>query len=526
MQKRFNVTGLCFPEKHYMVNLDSRLALVREMVESGDYFVINRARQFGKTTLLYALRSYLREEYDVIFIGFQKLSAAVFQTEFSFARAFLEEFLSAAENRRFKSTGLDGDVLCRMRAALKQELSLTMVFRLLGSLCDRSEKPIVLLIDEVDSAANHQVFLDFLGIIRNCYLSREDSAAFQSVILAGVYDIKNLRQKIRPEGEHKYNSPWNIAADFDVDMSFSVSDIKGMLESYEKDYHTGMDLSAASGLIYDYTSGYPYLVSRICKSAHDRGSKEGLNLCWTREGLLAAIKELEEESNSLFDDMRKKMADDKELKDMLYAILFYGQPIPFNLNNHVIETGVMFGFIRREEGLAVISNRIFETMLYNLFLSEELLHNITYKNAVQNRNQFLKDGNLDMDLVLEKFVEHFTEIYAASDIKFLEENARRLFLLYLKPIINGAGNYYIEARTRDMGRTDVIVDYRGKQFIIEMKIWRGGEYHKRGVEQLGEYLSAYHLKKGYLLSFNFNKNKKTGVQTISCGDKVIVEAMV
>ena len=43
-------------------------------------------------------------------------------------------------------------------------------------------------------------------------------------------------------------------------------------------------------------------------------------------------------------------------------------------------------------------------------------------------------------------------------------------MLYLKPIINGVGNYYIEAQTRDAKRTDLIVDYRGEQFAVELKI--------------------------------------------------------
>ena len=64
--------------------------------------------------------------------------------------------------------------------------------------------------------------------------------------------------------------------------------------------------------------------------------------------------------------------------------------------------------------------------------------------------------------------------------------------MYLKPIINGTGNYYIEARTRDMKRTDIIVDYRGKQIIIELKIWHGEEYNQRGQKQLFEYLDFYH----------------------------------
>ncbi len=59
-----------------------------------------------------------------------------------------------------------------------------------------------------------------------------------------------------------------------------------------------------------------------------------------------------------------------------------------------------------------------------------------------------------------------------------------------------------------MERTDVIVDYRGEQFVIELKIWRGEAYHNKGEEQLSEYLDSYHLQKGYMLTFNFNRKKK------------------
>lgn len=131
-----------------------------------------------------------------------------------------------------------------------------------------------------------------------------------------------------------------------------------------------------------------------------------------------------------------------------------------------------------------------------------------------------------MELILQKFVKHFTDVYSDNDTRFIEENGRRLFLLYLKPIINGVGNYYIEAQTRDMKRTDIIIDYCGQQYIIEMKIWHGEEYNKRGEAQLIGYLENYHLKKGYLLSFNFNKKKHIGVKKLHFGDKTIIEAVV
>lgn len=70
------------------------------------------------------------------------------------------------------------------------------------------------------------------------------------------------------------------------------------------------------------------------------------------------------------------------------------------------------------------------------------------------------------------------------------------------------------------------MDYLGEQFIVELKIWHGNEYNERGEEQLADYLEYYHLSKGYMLSFNFNKKKETGIKTVKVGEKIIVEAVV
>ena len=52
MGRTFNVTGTCRPDRHYMVDLRDRVTKIRKMVDAGQYFSINRARQFGKTTTL------------------------------------------------------------------------------------------------------------------------------------------------------------------------------------------------------------------------------------------------------------------------------------------------------------------------------------------------------------------------------------------------------------------------------------------------------------------------------------------
>ena len=99
-------------------------------------------------------------------------------------------------------------------------------------------------------------------------------------------------------------------------------------------------------------------------------------------------------------------------------------------------------------------------------------------------------------------------------------------MLFLKPIINVTGHSYVEAETRNRERTDLVIDYCGEQFVIEMKVWRGNAYHERGEKQLSDYLDYFHLKKGYMLSFNFNKKKEIGVKDIVLGDKLLVEAVV
>ena len=70
MRKKFNTTGLCLPDIHYMVNIDDRLEEIKAMVDEGEYLTINRARQFGKTTTLWRLKEKLLEQYEVFLISF------------------------------------------------------------------------------------------------------------------------------------------------------------------------------------------------------------------------------------------------------------------------------------------------------------------------------------------------------------------------------------------------------------------------------------------------------------------------
>ena len=532
--KSFNTTGICVPERHYMVDLTERLREIKAMVDAGQYFTINRARQYGKSTTLSALRRYLVPQYEVIRLDFQGIGSASFETEERFVQS-LSRLL-----RRSESAGVTIPVA--IAEAFEDFLSrsehcarLDELFGTLTGWCRIAKKPLVLMIDEVDSATNNQVFLDFLAQLRDGYISRDDvgSPAFQSVILAGVTDIKNLRRKLRPEEQHRFNSPWNIAADFTVDMSLSTEGICGMLADYEADHTTGMDTAAIARELRAYTNGYPYLVSRICQVIDTQisGKSERFSTgaeAWTISGVAEAVRRMLQERNTLFDSLMGKVESNPELSALLERILFSGERVSYTPYSLPVMDGEMYGFLRRTDDSALaIANRIFETLLYDYYLSlNELKALPVFRLGSNSRETYIRNGRLDLDALLEHYITVFHDIYGDQDESFSEAEGRRRFLLFLRPVINGTGNYYIEAQTRNSERMDLVIDYLGERFVIELKLWRGQAYHEKGERQLAEYLDSYHLSKGYLLTYSFNKNKTPGLHRVVIDGKELVEVMV
>ena len=181
---------------------------------------------------------------------------------------------------------------------------------------------------------------------------------FKSVILAGIYDVKNLKLKLRPEEERKYNSPWNIAVDFNIDMSFHAKEIATMLREYENDAHTGMDIARISEELYYYTNGYPYLVSWICKWIDEQGDQN-----WSGEGIRKAQKAFLMLRTPLMDDMVKNIEQYEGLKNLILQILFGDNNVQFHILNPDISLGIIFGILCEKDGKVSISNIIFEIAL-------------------------------------------------------------------------------------------------------------------------------------------------------------------
>ena len=131
----------------------------------------------------------------------------------------------------------------------------------------------------------------------------------------------------------------------------------------------------------------------------------------TAQGIDEAVKLLLHESVPLFDSMVKQLDLYPELRDMIEQILYQGQRIAFSPDVKPVNIGLMFGFLKEKDGQIAIANRIFEMRMLNMFITEEALQSEEYRRGQNDRNQFLRDGRLDMERVLEKFVEYYQEVY-------------------------------------------------------------------------------------------------------------------
>jgi len=498
--RRFNVTGLCVPDQDYMVDISNKVSQIMVMVERGDYFTINRARQYGKTTTLWLLEESLKKNCTVIAISFEGVDDGMFENPQAFSQGLLYQCA-----KYFKDRNLPG-------AEVWTDSSVTD-FDLLNAFLTKTcqDKKIILMIDEVDKSSNNLIFLKFLGMLRDKYLlaKRGAGATFQSVILAGVYDIKN-----------DPHSPWNIAADFEIDMSFSAPEIATMLAEYEKDHHTGMDIEAISKEIRAYTSGYPYLVSRLCQTIDEK-----LNKNWTLTGVQNAISMLLIDNNTLFDDLGKNLNSNKELYNLIYNIIMCGEQHAYNPLDNTAGIGITFGFLKREGNFVVIGNRIFEILIANYFVIKE-------KNADMPQDISIgiaENGKFNMEFCIKKFSQHYYELHNKRDSKFLERECRLLFLTYLRPLINGTGFYHIESETRNLRRTDLIIDYGPEQFIVELKLWYGESAHEKALGQVCKYLDSKGKDSGYLLTFDFRKEENVGkprMEWVEYNGKRIFDVMV
>jgi len=509
--KTFNIIANCLPDKHYMVDTSNKLDQIMKMIERGDYFIINRPRQFGKTTTIFLLWQRLADsgEYIPIFSSFEEWDDVQFEASSKFCRRLLKDIIQFININDSANTGLFDDMV-------KEVVDFDQLFEVLIQIINKTRKKIVLFIDEVDRSSNNELFLKFLGLLRSKYIRAKAGfdTTFHSVILAGLHDIKSLKQKIRPESESQLNSPWNIAVKFSIDMSFSSSEIETMLADYVAETGVKMDTKAISERIYFWTSGYPFLVSEICRIMAEEVLPQRENKEWEVRDIDAVVKGFDDETNTLFDVLTKNLVNDKKIYDFLEGIALGTEKYKFNLKTQLINQIYMYGYIKsNEKGDVQIYNRIFERIITDYIIDTTMQRNANGKGNIDvfQAHYIKPDGRLDIEKALIRFQEVMKEKYHkglfTKTEKFLEKDLRLLFLMFMQPILNGKGFSYQEVEISEERRLDVVITFSEERFVVELKLWNGPKYHAEGKQRLKRYMQAMSIEKGYMLILDRTRKK-------------------
>ncbi len=487
--REFNITGKIIPELHYYVDLSPQIERMLALVVKGIYFVLNRPRQFGKTTTLNFLAKQLHgtAAFLPILISFEGFGNKPDLAAAEFYRWFWEKFLLYL---RAKEAAPDWQPSVK-----PEDLGDWGFQKNVRAFCQAAGRKIVLLIDEVDSIPE-TVIIGFLRALREMYLDRDLLPTFHAVALAGVHDIKNLKARVRDESQTLGTaSPFNIAIDY-VLPPFSLENIRQYYSQHTQETGQGFD-DAVITRVHHVTNGHPWLVSVLAKTmvesiVPDRRQKILPN--HAEEAIQALINYRNPNFESLF-----KNARNPRLFPIVLDLL-EGKQRRYNVQSNDIDLGVKYGIFAEKERQLILANTIYAQVLYQHF--EEELQGPDVR-ALLAGNQFEnQSGQLDFRRVFDKFQAFMKSKGAAiKHPDFKEAFGQLVVLSYLDLLVNGKGWTFKEVQSGE-GRIDVLCCYKNQKEVVELKLWYGERRYDEGLEQLAKYLESESLDHGYLVVFD------------------------
>ena len=94
---------------------------------------------------------------------------------------------------------------------------------------------------------------------------------------------------------------------------------------------------------------------------------------WTDDGFYEAEKMVVKEDNTLYQSLLGKLKIYPQLRIILSDLLFRGRSIPYVATADYIRDAAMFGFIKNENHMVIISNRILRQYFMNILLQKNIL---------------------------------------------------------------------------------------------------------------------------------------------------------
>ena len=506
--KRFNTTGPCFPDEHYMMPALDRLPGVRELVAGGDYFVVHAPRQTGKTTALQALVSEINAKGEM-FALYCTLESLQNRADPDRTNIAIRDLVADnVEMSPFYQAASGAPELRSERGGVG-----LAVRTVLQNVCRAVGKPVVVFFDEVDCLVG-DALISFLRQLRDGYVNRKMIPFPKSIALVGMLDVRDYKAQIRPDGQSLGQiSPFNIIRKDMLIPNFTEPDIAALYAQHTAE--TGQRFAdGVVDAVWRWTRGQPWLVNAIgCECVEEiHGNHYGEMI--TVEDVEAAKEAIIRRRDTHVDSLMERMREPRVRRIVEPLISGDRSDVTYNDDDYRYITDL--GLLRVDRGALVPANPMYAEII-GRYLSrgeqDAMLRSVP-------ETPWVRDDGLDMPGLMAAF-QQFWRVNAGADkdIMGYRESVPHLVLMaFLQRVTNGGGHINREMAVGS-GRLDLCVEFRGARYAIEVKTSANFQGEK-SYEQCAKYLDSLGLTEGWMPIFEKSK-EKTWDEKIYSRDEIV-----
>lgn len=494
--REFESTGFVVPEDSYFVPIDNvtnkKGQNIRTMVDRGKYFSIFAPRQSGKTTFFEETVRQLHKDPTYVgitltFQNYHNLDTARFYSQIE--KKLYKQLISRLKQVNCEKLEVIQTFLESHR--LSDHISFQSLFEKLNALI--RYKKIVIFIDEFDGIPLGELE-DFLNTLRGLY---QEYKSFKPKALysVGLIGIRNVT-KLVVGGV----SPFNIADQVSL-PPFSLDNVRNLYAQYTAETNQPFT-DAALRKIYEETAGQTWLVNRL-GTILTVDIKPRTVEPVDENDVQQAVGILLNEDNDHFDNLYEKA---KLYKETFVEIVF--DCMEYNIGDEDQGWLKQYGLIKNNNGTAETANNIYKTRFLKMF----------FKEAKADRHFSLKPyllpGNrLDIKQILFNFGAYISQIGVKAfyaEAKPYEKTGQFLLTAWLYQFVRGgkdkSGGEVRDELLTGLGRLDIMLSYKGKKYIFELKVNRHDDINiiiDQGIYQLSAmYLATEEESEGTVVVFD------------------------
>ncbi|MCX5924874.1 MAG: AAA-like domain-containing protein [Candidatus Dependentiae bacterium] len=492
--KFFTTVGPIRTDDNYYVSLSKRLneQELYQLIEQKKYFVLHAPRQTGKTSTILNFAQQLNNEGTYTALYFNVEGAQALRGNIEKA---LPVIVQEIKNQATMTLPLHDPIFDVFEFLKKEQVPAgSLLITLLSTWSQRSTKPIILFIDEIDSLVG-DTLISVLRQLRSGYVQRPHAFP-QSVCLVGVRDVRDYRiwshedQQIVLGG-----SAFNIKAQSLRLSDFNQSQVGDLYRQHTAATGQQFDDDAIA-YAFEITQGQPWLVNALAYQA-----------CFVMvtDRTQAITKEIIEHAKEALILRRDTHLDvlvdrlqEARVRNIIDAIIT-GIDTSIDFPSDDIQYALDLGLIARRNNNLVIANPIYQ---------EVLPRELTYSTQLTMPQQQLWYINPDGLLNMHKMLTEFTQFYRENSAIWLDKFAYKeagphlLIMAFFQRIINCGGRVHREYAL-GRSRLDVLIIWKTQRIVVELKIWHSPKKTlTEGLQQTADYMDRSNATQGHLVIFD------------------------